>query len=74
MTAKPTRLSCSDISSASLRLLLEFRHRAVCAIADHERDARFGGACLGQQAERDHQTNSEAPDRGAYTHDRRRIG
>jgi hypothetical protein len=54
--------------------ILELWHRAVCTIADHESDARFGGARLGQQAERDHKTNSEAPDRGIYTHDRRRIG
>ena len=54
--------------------VVELWHRAVCAIADHERDALFSGACLGHQAERDHQTNSEASDRGIYTHDRRRIG
>src|SRR4051794_13761399 len=55
-------------------VVVELRPRAVCAIADHESDARFSGARLGQQAEHDHKTNSEAPDRGIYTHDRRRIG
>ena len=54
--------------------VVELWHRAVCTIADHEGDARFGGARFGQQAERDHKTNSEASDRGIYAHDRRRIG
>ena len=46
----------------------------IGAIADHERDALFGSARLDEQAEREHETKSEAPDRDLHTHDRRRIG
>src|ERR1700690_568209 len=46
--------------------VVEFWRRPVCAVANHERDTRFGSARLGEEADSEHETKRQASDR--YVH------